>query len=223
MEWEGLSPSHLFLSEVTDIERRSGKISQRELSLFAAKARRAIGLGGELSVRITSSRELQELNRRFRRKNKPTDVLSFPSMAGAGGDIAISQDIAASNAVALGHSLTTELKILILHGLLHLAGFDHESDKGEMTARESQLRQELGLPFGLIERTEGSTGGAGKNLQVPRGLQHPVDRNLGPRREPGKPPRDDKSKKVGTAPLKLRPFVGESVEARSHKRGGSRA
>ncbi len=139
---------------MTDIERTSGKISQRELSLFATKARRAIGLGGELSVRITSSRELQELNHRFRHKNQPTDVLSFPSIAGAGGDIAISRDIAASNAAALGHSLTTELKILILHGLLHLAGFDHESDDGAMTARESQLRQELGLPFGLIERTE---------------------------------------------------------------------
>jgi probable rRNA maturation factor len=153
MEWEGQSPSHLLLNVVSEIERTSGKISQRELTLFTGKARRAIGLGGELSVRITSARELQELNRRFRRKNKPTDVLSFPSLVGAGGDIAVAREIAASNAEALGHSLTTELKILILHGLLHLAGFDHESDHGEMTARESELREELGLPFGLIERT----------------------------------------------------------------------
>jgi probable rRNA maturation factor len=154
MEWEGQSPSHLFLSDVSEIERTSGKISQRELTVFTTKARRAIGLKGELSVRITSARELQELNRRFRHKNKPTDVLSFPSSLGTGGDIAIAREIAASNATALGHSLTTELKILILHGLLHLAGFDHEADHGEMTGRESQLRQELGLPFGLIERTE---------------------------------------------------------------------
>lgn len=169
---------------MTEIERTSEKISQRELGLFTAKARQSVGLRGELSVRITSSRELQELNRRFRHKNKPTDVLSFPSLAGAGGDIAISRQIAASNAGALGHSLATELKILILHGLLHLAGFDHESDNGEMTTRESQLRRELGLPFGLIERTNGER-------QVPRGLTSP---------------RGDKLKDVRMAQLKARPF-----------------
>lgn len=154
MEWEGQSPSHFLLNEVTEIERTSEQISQRELNVFTSRARRAIGLEGDLSIRITFARELQDLNRRFRGKNKPTDVLSFPSAVGAGGDIAIAREIAATNAAALGHSLTTELKILILHGLLHLAGYDHESDNGEMTARESQLRQELGLPFGLIERTE---------------------------------------------------------------------
>src|SRR5262249_28901814 len=159
---EGQSPSHLLLSYVTEIERGPDKISQRELTLFTTTARRAIGLDGELSVRITSSRELQELNRRFRHKDKATDVLSFPAVVGGGGDIAIAREIAARNASILGHSLNTELKILILHGLLHLAGFDHESDNGEMTARESQLRQELGLPFGLIERTN-------KKLQAPRG------------------------------------------------------
>lgn len=195
MEWEGQSPSHLFLNEVTEIERTSGKISQRELTLFTSKARRAIGLAGELSVRITSVRELQELNRRFRRKNKPTDVLSFPSLVGGGGDIAVAREIAASNAAALGHSLITELKILILHGLLHLAGFDHESDRGEMTAREAELRQELGLPFGLIERTNRLSR---PEKQVPRGLTSP---------------QDDKPKRADTAQLKLRPF----------KRGGRRA
>lgn len=154
----------MLLSYVNEIERTSDKISQRELNLFTAKARRAIGLGGELSVRITSSRELQQLNRQFRQKDKPTDVLSFPSAIGGGGDVAISRQIAASNAAILGHSLNTELKILILHGLLHLAGFDHESDNGEMTARESQLRQELGLPLGLIERTN-STRPVGNGQQ----------------------------------------------------------
>ncbi len=110
-------------------------------------------------------------------------MLSFPSLAGPGGDIAIAREIAAANARILGHSLTTELKILILHGLLHLAGYDHESDNGEMTARESQLRQELGLPFGLIERTE--------ELQVLRGL---------------KPPRDDKSKNSRYGAAKAAPL-----------------
>jgi probable rRNA maturation factor len=144
----------LVLDDVTANERPSEEISQLELDRFTAKARRALGLGGEVSVRITSSRELHQLNRRFRHQEAPTDVLSFPSLAGPGGDIAIARGIAASNARTLGHSLNTELKILILHGLLHLAGYDHESDNGEMTKRESQLRKELGLPFGLIERTE---------------------------------------------------------------------
>ena len=74
----------------------------------------------------------------------------MPKMA---GDIAISADIAAANAADIGHSTETELRILILHGLLHLAGYDHETDDGEMNARETKLRQQLGLPTGLIERT----------------------------------------------------------------------
>ncbi|HME32508.1 MAG TPA: rRNA maturation RNase YbeY [Terriglobales bacterium] len=124
------------------------------MSLFAARAQRTLGLGGEVNVRITSNRELQKLNRRFRRKDKPTDVLSFPSaMPKLAGDIAISADIAAANAADIGHSTEIELKILILHGLLHLAGYDHETDAGDMQARETKLRQQLGLPTGLIERT----------------------------------------------------------------------
>ena len=99
------------------------------------------------------------------------------------GDIAISRDIASANAKKLGHPLTTELKVLILHGLLHLAGYDHEADRGEMTARESELRGALGLPLGLIERTEGSlrlgrglSPGAGE--QIPRSARD--DKHKGP-------------------------------------------
>ena len=106
---------------------------------------------------------MQALNRRFRKKNKATDVLSFPSGApGAAGDIAISLEIAAANAVELGHGLATEVKILILHGMLHLAGFDHEIDDGEMLAREVSLRRELELPVGLIERRHQTSAKAGK-------------------------------------------------------------
>lgn len=131
-------------------------IRERALALFTTKARRAVGVRGELGVRITSNAEMRELNRRFRRKNKPTDVLSFPSdMPKLAGDIAISADIAAANADQLGHSVETELKILILHGLLHLAGYDHETDDGEMRVQEDKLRQRLNLPVGLIERTSG--------------------------------------------------------------------
>jgi len=111
-------------------------------------------LRGEVSIRVTTDAELRDLNRRFRRKDKPTDVLSFPSgISDFAGDIAISGDIAARNAADLGHSRQTELKILILHGLLHLAGYDHETDQGEMEAKELALRQKFKLPLALIERT----------------------------------------------------------------------
>ena len=138
------------------LEHESNDIHERALTLFATKAKRAVGARGELSIRITSSAEMRELNLRFRRKKEPTDVLSFPANAPSlAGDIAISADIAATNADALGHSVDTELKILILHGLLHLVGYDHETDAGEMQAEEARLRQRLKLPVGLIERTNG--------------------------------------------------------------------
>lgn len=163
-------PFVYYLSEVIEIERPSAEVSLRALSLFLNKARRPLRMEGELNVRITSARELQELNRRFRRKNKPTDVLSFPSaVPGSAGDIAIAVEIAAQNAHRLGHSLTTELKILILHALLHLAGYNHESDSGEMTAKESQLRQDLGLPVGLIERTNSHSHPVAKSRRQARG------------------------------------------------------
>jgi probable rRNA maturation factor len=135
--------------------KRSAKpTSEQALSRFATRAQRAIGLPGEVNICITSSREMQALNHRFRHKNAATDVLSFPSGApGIAGDIAISLEIAAGNASILGHSLAEEVKILIVHGLLHLAGHDHETDNGEMLAREARLRLKLGLPAGLIERT----------------------------------------------------------------------
>jgi probable rRNA maturation factor len=154
MIWEGFRALPFVLeTEVIILEHEIEGTSARALSLFAAKAQRAVGLRGEVNVHIASNRELQELNRRFRKKNKPTDVLSFPSgTPRLAGDIAISADIAAANATALGHSTQTELKVLVLHGLLHLAGYDHETDDGEMRARETSLRRKLGLPVGLIER-----------------------------------------------------------------------
>lgn len=105
---------------------------------------------------ITSNAKMRRLNRDFRGKDKPTDVLSFPARQNGNvrlaGDIAISKEIARRNAKALGHSLGTELKVLLLHGLLHLAGHDHERDRGEMAALEQKLRAKLKLPTGLIER-----------------------------------------------------------------------
>ncbi len=129
-------------------------VSERGLEAFATQARKAAGVRGQVQVLITSSEELRELNRRFRHKNKPTDVLSFPAILdGEAGDIAISADIASENAFRLGHSLDEELRILILHGILHLAGHDHEHDRGEMEALEAALRDQFNLPSSLIERT----------------------------------------------------------------------
>jgi len=131
------------------------------LKRFLRAAQRAIGMSGEVNVLITSSGEMRRLNREFRGKDKPTDVLSFPAAQNGkiklAGDIAISREIARSNARALGHSLETELKVLLLHGLLHLAGHDHESDNGKMAAVEQELRTKLNLPTGLIERTNHSS------------------------------------------------------------------
>jgi len=124
---------------------------------FAARAQRRVGLRGEVAILITTSAQLRRLNRDFRGKDHPTDVLSFPSEAqGMAGDIAISRPIARRQAKALGHSLAIELKVLILHGMLHLAGHDHEHDRGEMAKLEARLRARFGLAHGLIERSKRS-------------------------------------------------------------------
>jgi probable rRNA maturation factor len=154
---------------VSNLGPKPKETSARALSLFATKAQHVLGLSGEVNVYITSNREMQDLNRRYRRKNRPTDVLSFPSgMPGVGGDIAISLEIAAANAAEIGHSLATEVKVLILHGLLHLAGYDHEKDSGEMLARETAMRHELGLPVGLIERTHTAAAKAAELTRKPK-------------------------------------------------------
>ncbi|HZR59180.1 MAG TPA: rRNA maturation RNase YbeY [Terriglobales bacterium] len=144
------------------------------LSRFVVRACRAARLHGRVSVLVTTNREMRALNNRFRKKDKPTDVLSFPaapdSMSGIVGDIAISAEIAASNAKQLGHSEVEEIKILALHGILHLAGFDHERDNGEMATEEVRLRSALRLPISLIERSEaiGDKDPAANNSQPDR-------------------------------------------------------
>jgi len=132
--------------------------SARTLAHFLAEAQDAVRLKGEVTILLTTDAAIRRLNRRFRGKNKATDVLSFPA-EGIGaeeiaGDLAISLPTARKQAIEQGHLLSTEIKILILHGLLHLAGYDHEADEGKMARRESRLRARLGLPQGLIERTK---------------------------------------------------------------------
>ena len=130
-------------------------VSQKELQRFARQAQEMAGVSGEVDILIAGNRRLQELNRRFRRKDKPTDVLSFPRPEG--GDIAISADIALENAGRYGHAAAEELKILVLHGMLHLAGYDHEADQGRMAKAEARLRAQLKLPASLIDRTNSAS------------------------------------------------------------------
>ena len=137
-------------------QKRVADLTELALARFLARARRAVGLKGMVNVLLTSSAEMKSLNRRFRGKDKPTDVLSFPAEPGAqkqfAGEIAISAEIASQNARALGHSPAEEVEILVLHGVLHLRGYDHECDNRQMARREKQLRAKLHLPIGLIER-----------------------------------------------------------------------
>ena len=138
-------------------QKRVADLTELALTRFLSHARQAAGLRGTVNVLLTSSAEMKSLNRRFRNQDKPTDVLSFPAESSApkksAGEIAISAEIATQNAHSLGHSPAEEVKILVLHGVLHLRGYDHECDNGQMAKREKQLRAQLHLPLGLIERT----------------------------------------------------------------------
>jgi probable rRNA maturation factor len=138
------------------LEKKLDGVGPAELDRFVRRAQSLAQVSGEVDVLITGSRRVQELNRRFRRKNEPTDVLSFPRPEG--GDIAVSAEIALENARRYGHGAAEELKILILHGLLHLAGYDHESDNGRMARAEAELRVRLKLPASLIDRAHSSAG-----------------------------------------------------------------
>lgn len=142
----------LFSRLVIIFERAIDGVSRAGLERFARRTQKLARAMGEVDILIAGDRCLRELNRRFRGKDRPTDVLSFAKGGGAGGDIAISADYARRNARLHGHSRSDELKILILHGLLHLAGHDHATDRGEMQRLETRLRRRLKLPVSLIER-----------------------------------------------------------------------
>lgn len=140
-------------------KKRIAGLSAESLNRFVLRARKAARIKGTVDVLVTGSSDMRSLNERFRGKNKPTDVLSFPSESSANGrpfagEIAISAEIALDNARRLGHSGALEVKVLVLHGILHLAGFDHERDNGEMASKEAYLRRVLRLPLSLSERGE---------------------------------------------------------------------
>ncbi|MBI4892187.1 MAG: rRNA maturation RNase YbeY [Acidobacteria bacterium] len=135
-------------------EHRTPGLRRRELQAFARALRDEVALGRPFCCLITTDAGLQRMNRDFLGKDYPTDVLSFPSGEPQGplGDIAISWHRAAAQAAAYGHDTPTELRILLLHGLLHLLGYDHESDRGRMRRAESRWRAHFQLPASLIER-----------------------------------------------------------------------
>lgn len=136
-------------------DARGRPISARGLARWLVRAapRRA---GGHVAIALLPDEAVRRLNRQYRRLDKATDVLSFPAAQPRGpelGDIAIARGIAARQARRFGHSQATEWRVLALHGLLHLLGYDHETDRGEMSRLEAKLRRRAGLPAGLLGRT----------------------------------------------------------------------
>jgi probable rRNA maturation factor len=155
--------------------QHSIRIAAKDLNQFVVRARRALRLPSEsISICLVSNSEMERWNRAYRGKKGPTDVLSFPADANKGprvrknsrsrrdadlfliaphsngrwrylGDIAIAPAVAKRNALRFRRTFREEMRILILHGMLHLMGYDHETDTGQMDRRERRLRRELGL------------------------------------------------------------------------------
>jgi probable rRNA maturation factor len=140
-------------SSVT-FRRVPADVRPRAIELFVRKLQREVAKGRSFDVLITGDAELQRLNREYRGKDYTTDVLSFPQddPGAVLGDLAISAARARAQAREFGHSTEDEIRILILHGVLHLTGMDHESDSGAMARAEKRWRARLRLPNGLIER-----------------------------------------------------------------------
>jgi probable rRNA maturation factor len=127
-----------------------------KLRRFASTLNLEAAEGRGFDCVVTNDLEMQSLNRLFLKHDYPTDVLSFPSGSkyGIAGELAISVERAAAQAKQFGHSLIDELQILLLHGVLHLLGHDHERDQGRMEREEERLRAEYSLPNTLIGRAQ---------------------------------------------------------------------
>ncbi len=137
------------------------QFDEDRVQAFISLARKDLASEWEFSVVISNDSAVREANRKYRKVDRATDVLSFPSGEGRPytrsggyiGDLLISAARAAEQAEQHEHSVTDEIQVLALHGLLHLIGFDHEKDSGEMLEFETVLRRKYGLPAGLTERT----------------------------------------------------------------------
>ncbi|MBI3932508.1 MAG: rRNA maturation RNase YbeY [Acidobacteria bacterium] len=125
-------------------QRRRG-VDARRLRRVLESAASALGVSGEVALVLTGDRPVRTLNARYRGKDQPTDVLSFPGEGGEAGlgDIIVSVETAARNARGLGRTLQQELDVLALHGFLHVLGYDHETDDGAMDRLERRLRRRL--------------------------------------------------------------------------------
>lgn len=137
-------------------EQGTPRLGRTGLRAFAETLRQDLCPGRSFTCLLTGDKELRRLNKQFLGHGYATDVLSFPTGEPIGplGDIAISLDRAKAQAFEHRHRLEQEVRILLLHGLLHLIGHDHETDRGEMRLLESQLRAKYALPTGLIERAQ---------------------------------------------------------------------
>jgi probable rRNA maturation factor len=133
------------LSVVLLNRQRRRPVSAARLRRVLRGAARALGVAGELSLVLAGDGLLRRLNRDYRGKDRPTDVLSFPGEGGEAGlgDVVISVAQAARNARGLGRTLPQELDVLALHGFLHVLGYDHETDGGAMDRLEGRLRRRL--------------------------------------------------------------------------------
>jgi probable rRNA maturation factor len=143
------------LSEDPLIYRRAPKgLPRSRLRALAKEISETVAAGRRFSCLLTDDRELLRLNREFLGQDYATDVLSFPEPGPDDfmGEMAISVERAKEQARSRGHRLEEEIGILMLHGVLHLLGMDHETDRGRMARAETRWRKKLGLPAGLIER-----------------------------------------------------------------------
>jgi probable rRNA maturation factor len=147
--------------------RAPAELNRRNLERFARILRGEVAKGAGFTCLVTGDSQLRRLNRDFLGNDYPTDVLSFPAPPSdaALGEIAISAIRARRQAAAFGHSIDSEIRILMLHGLLHLMGMDHETDGGQMARAESRWRRRLALPASLIERGAASSP---RGIAVPR-------------------------------------------------------
>jgi probable rRNA maturation factor len=127
--------------------QRRVSFRRREVAEFVTRLERELAGGAEIALCVVSDAAIRRYNRRYRSVDQATDVLSFPP-----SDLLISADTARRQARRLGHSLEAEIKVLALHGTLHLLGHDHERDRGEMARLERRWRRRLGLPQTLTER-----------------------------------------------------------------------
>lgn len=152
-----MKPATAVLFVAVPHELKFSAEEKRALKIFAAILADRVAGGRGFTCVITNDNALQQLNSSFLGRDYATDVLSFPASHNGNspdlGDIAISAERAAEQAAQFGHTKLDEVRILMLHGVLHLGGMDHERDCGEMAESERKWRAEFGLAEGLIDRS----------------------------------------------------------------------